>query len=209
MVFEDRTDAGRRLADALRDYADKSPVVFALPRGGVTVAAEVARALGAPLDLVIARKVGHPSNPEYAIGAVTDDGESLLNEGEVAHVEDRWLQRAIERETNEARRRRERYLGPGEPRDVAGKTAILIDDGIATGFTLRTALKSLRKRAPSRIVVAAPVAPDRTVELLQKEADDVVVLHRPELLYAIGAYYEDFSPVSDRAVEAALREFRS
>ena len=169
------------------------------------MAAEVASALGAPLDVLIARKLGHPDNPEYAIGAVTDDGELLLNEGEAHLFGEPWLAAAIQREAAEARRRREAYVGRRTVVDVAGRTAIVVDDGIATGFTVRAAVSSLRKKAPARVIVAAPVAPPTAVAALRSIADEVVVLVHPTHMSAIGAAYEDFSPVSDRAVKRLLR----
>ena len=205
MVFRDRQDAGRRLGTALAGF--ECAVVLGLPRGGVPVAAEVARQLGVHLGIVVARKVGHPGNPEYAIGAVTEDGVTALNEDEAALVDREWLNKEIDRQREEARRRRATYA-PGEQLDVADHTVIIVDDGIATGYTVLAAIRSVRAREPARIVVAAPVAPPRTIERLRQEADEVVVLHAPEDLFAIGAYYEDFSPVSDRTVKALLAEER-
>jgi predicted phosphoribosyltransferase len=203
MRFLDRQDAGEKLAAELERFRGADVVVFGLPRGGVPVAAQVAKRLGAALDVVIARKLGHPLNREYAIGAVTDDGECLLNPEEP--VDQEWLARAVARESEEARRRRAEYTGLHELRDLHGKTAIIVDDGIATGFTVRAAVASLRKRGPARVVVATPVAPPHAVELLRQDADEVVVLSTPTHLVAIGAAYDDFAPVTDAAVKALLR----
>jgi predicted phosphoribosyltransferase len=207
--FRDRKDAGEQLGRALAEKGYSDPVVFGLPRGGVVVAAEVAKALGATLDLVIARKLGHPHNREYAIGAVTDDGQALLNPAETSAIDAEWLERAVAREQEEARRKRDAYLGGAQPADIAGKTAIVVDDGIATGFTIRAAARALRARGPAKLVVAAPVAPPRTIESLRQEADEVVVLSAPEHLVAIGAYYEDFAPVRDDEVKGLLGSART
>lgn len=200
MLFADRVEAGRTLAQALNLFRDQSPTILGLPRGGAIVAAEVAKALGAPMDLALARKIGHPRSPEYAIGAVTEDGEVVLNPHETYGVPHDWLEDEIARQRQEAARRRDLYL-KGRPRaKVAGRTAILVDDGIATGYTVLAAIRSLRKRGPTRIVVAAPVAPTDSVAMLKEEADEVVVLECPEPFYAIGSFYLDFLPVSDEEV---------
>ena len=207
MVFADRVDAGRRLGQALMRFRDQDPVVLGLPRGGVVLAAEVARALGAPLDLISARKIGHPHSPEYAIGAVTEDGETVLNPAETAQVPKEWLETEICAQKEEAVRRRKLY-GNDRPRvDVLGKTASVVDDGIATGYTVRAAVRSLKKRSPARIVVAAPVAAPRTAALLKEECDELVLLDTPDDFFAIGEFYEDFAPVSDRDLKAVMASF--
>lgn len=205
MRYADRRDAGRRLAEALAAHAQPSTVVLALPRGGVILGAEVARALGAPLDLVLPRKVGHPSFPEYGIAAVAEAGEVVANADEVARVDPAWFARAVAEERAEAARRRRRYLGDRPAADLAGKTAIVVDDGIATGLTMRAALCDVRARGAARAVVAVPVAPADAVTLLRREADDVVTLQAPDAFAgAVGAYYRDFRQVTDEEVVAAL-----
>lgn len=207
MRFSDRADAGRQLARALADFAEGDGIVYALPRGGVTLGAEIARALGLRLDVIIPRKLGHPWNPEYAIGAVTEAGAPILNEAEAARIDRGWLDAAIERERSEARRRRERYLAGREPCDPRGRTAILVDDGLATGMTMKAAVRAMREREPARVVVAVPVAPADTVEDLRNEADEVIALHAPRhFLGGIGAYYDDFHQVADETVVAILNE---
>lgn len=201
MLFEDRADAGRRLGEALAKYKGEEVVVLALPRGGVPVAAEVAKALHAPLDLIVARKIGHPDHPEYGIGAVTDDGYEIFNEGERQNVDPEWLKEEIQSQIKEAQRRREAYLGGRQSQSLMGKTAILIDDGIATGYTLRAAIHSARARQAKHIVVASPVAP-RGTDL--PEADDVVVLETPEDFRAIGSFYRDFEQTGDTQVKELL-----
>jgi putative phosphoribosyl transferase len=206
MRFTDREQAGKKLADALERFRGTPAVVYGLPRGGVATAAEVARGLGAPLDLLIPRKIGHPVSPEYAVAAVTETGPLVSNETEVAALDPAWLAHAEERERAEARRRRETYVGTKPPADVRGKTAIVVDDGIATGLTMRAAIGDLRKHGPKRIVVAAPVAPADTIETLRRDADDVVVLHVPPGMFgAVGAYYDAFPQLTDETVTALLQ----
>lgn len=209
MYFSDRQEAGRKLAAELGDYRGSDVVVYALPRGGVVLGYEVAQALGAPLDLVITRKIGHPENSEYAIGAITEEGEALYDEREKALVDRGWLERAAEKERREALRRRQVYLEGKSRASARGKRVIVVDDGVATGLTLRVALASLRKDEPRELIVAVPVAPHDIVSILEKEADTVVVLEdAEEYLGAVGAYYERFSQVSDEEVIDLLRKSR-
>jgi len=206
MRFKDRTEAGRILAQALKPHANQDGVVYALPRGGVVLGAEVARALRMPLDLLIPRKLGHPLQPEYAIGAVVENGEMVVNQWEVSRVDPEWFKREVEAEREEARRRRELYLGARAPVAAKGKVAIIVDDGIATGLTMEVAIRDARRREPGRLVVAVPVAPPETVERLAREVDEFVVLDRsPYYLGAVGAYYDRFAQVSDDEVVALLR----
>jgi putative phosphoribosyl transferase len=206
MRFKDRADAGRKLAQALDAYANRDGVVYALPRGGVVLGVEVARALRMPLDLLIPRKLGHPLQPEYAIGAVVESGEMVVNQWEVSRVDPQWFRQEVEAERREARRRRELYLGGRAPAAVKGKVAIIVDDGIATGLTMEVAIRDARRREPGRLVVAVPVAPPETVERLAREVDEFVVLDRsPYYLGAVGAYYDYFTQVSDDEVVALLR----
>jgi predicted phosphoribosyltransferase len=207
MHFRDRTEAGVLLGRALARYRHCAGVVYALPRGGVVLGVEVARALGLPLDLVIPRKIGHPQQPEYAICAVGESGELACNEDEVRNVDPQWLQQTVARERDEARRRRKHYLGAREPLAIAGQTAIIVDDGIATGLTMEAAIRDLRQRKPAQIVVAVPMAPPDTVAKLAREVAEVVVLDRSEFyLGAVGAYYGEFPQVTDEAVVALLRQ---
>jgi len=194
------------LADALKEYVDQECVVYGLPRGGVITAKEVADRLHAPLDVLITRKLGHPLNPEYAIGAVTDNGEVVLDDEAIAEVSREYLDAEIARRLQEARDRRRKYVGDHEPVPVEGKTAIVVDDGIATGYTLKAAVVSLKHRNPAFIVVAAPVGPRHALADLQTLADRVVIPYTPPDFFAIGAYYDDFAPVADREVIAALSD---
>ena len=206
MRFRDRADAGKKLAQALKKYQGQNGVVYALPRGGVVLGAEVASALGMPLDLLIPRKIGHPLQPEYAIGAVVESGEMVSNQREVARVDPQWFRQEVEAERQEARRRRELYLGGREPAPVEGKTAIIVDDGIATGLTMEASIREVRRRKPGHLVVAVPVAPPDTVERMSREVDEFVVLDRsPYYLGAVGAYYDSFYQVTDEEVVALLR----
>lgn len=210
MRFRDRADAGRKLAQALKKYQNQDGVVYALPRGGVVLGVEVARELGMPLDLLIPRKIGHPQQPEYAIGAVVENGEMVCNQREVAHVDPQWLREEVEAERQEARRRRESYLGGRGPVSVKGKTAIIVDDGIATGLTMEVAIRDARRREPARLIVAVPVAPPETAERLAREVDEFVLLdHSPYYLGAVGAYYDYFAQVTDDEVIALLRSTAS
>ena len=211
MLFRDRSDAGRQLAAALQSYRGRDCVVLALPRGGVPVAAEVARSLNAPLDLVLVRKIGAPGHPELAVGSVVDGGVPII-------VRDRELLRATgtsERafdeicahELAEIERRRKSYLGGRAPLSLEGRTALVIDDGLATGNTMRAALQAARLRRPAELVMAVPVAPAGTVAQFQGAADSIVCLATPEPFAAVGQFYADFAQTSDREVVAILGRF--
>jgi len=204
MRFPDRADAGRRLAAALGNYRHQDVVVLALPRGGVPVAAPIARALHAPLTLALVRKIGVPDQPEVAMGAIADAGSPVIVRNNdviaVARIDDRTFERARAREAEELARRRKAYLA-GRPHVTPhGKIAIVVDDGVATGATTRAALRAVRALEPKRLVLAVPVAPRDTLEALRAETDAIVCLYSPEDFAAIGVFYEDFSQVSDQEV---------
>lgn len=204
-MFRDRHDAGRRLAQNLERYAEKDAVVLALPRGGVVLGREVADALKLPLDIVVARKIGHPNNPEYAIAAVDEKGMLLCDEAERRTIDPQWLEGERERQRQEAHRRVVRYRGEKQPPQVKGKIAIIVDDGIATGLTMRLAIKAIRAHMPAKIVVAVPVAPSDSIARIRREADELVVLEPPEeFLGAVGAHYEEFDQVADEEVVRLL-----
>lgn len=198
--FKDREDAGRQLAQQLLVYKDTSTVIYALPRGGVVTAIELARALNAPLDLIIPRKIGHPSNPEYAIGAVAEDGHLTANPEEIATIDAQWLRTEIAAQQAEAKRRRLTYLAGAQPIDATGKIAIIVDDGIATGLTMKCAIKELKHRNPKRIIVAVPVAPSDSLAEIAALVDEVICLSTPEFMGAIGAFYDSFPQVEDSEV---------
>jgi predicted phosphoribosyltransferase len=204
-MFINRTDAGIKLGGALTSFKGQPVVVYALPRGGVVLGAEVARALDAPLDLIVVRKIGHPESPEYAIGAVTEDGDIVLNPDEAQSLDPDWITAAAEAELREARRRRAVFLQGISRVSAAGKVAILVDDGLATGLTMEAAIRQLRKRHPHKVVVAVPVAAGETVERLRPKVDSMVVLQTPPMLGAIGAFYQNFDQVSDEDVVALMK----
>ena len=209
MPFKNRTDAGRRLAKALTQYKSLRPVVLALPRGGVPVAAEVAAALEAPLDLVLVRKVGVPNQPELAMGAVTDGAPPMVVRNseiiEACSVSEQEFDAVASEELAEIERRRRRYIGDRTRAEVEGKVAIIIDDGIATGATTLAAIQVVRSRKPTELVLAVPVAPLDTVKKLHSEVDAIVCLDTPEELGAIGYFYRDFHQIGDEEVIATLK----
>jgi predicted phosphoribosyltransferase/predicted GNAT family N-acyltransferase len=206
--FRDRYDAGLRLAALLERFRDERPVVVGIPRGGVPVAAEVARALGAPLDVAVVRKIGAPQNPEYAIGALAEGGVHVLSEHVVRAigVSDAGLGALLERVQDELEQRTRRYRGAREPAEISGRTVILVDDGLATGRSARAAVRSLRKRGAARVVLAVPVAAPAAAHLLEEEADEVVCVETPRELWAVGQWYEDFAATPDEEVAALLAE---
>lgn len=204
MLFADRTDAGRKLAGALEKYRGEDVVVLALPRGGVEVAVEVAAHLGAPVDLLLVRKIGVPTQPELAMGAVVDGTDPVVVRNEqvigMACVSAEEFDAACRGELAEIERRRKLYLGSRPPEEVSGRVVIVVDDGIATGATVRASINALKRRSPRKIVVAAPVAPPQEVERLREDADDVVCLETPESFLAVGALYRDFRQLTDEDV---------
>ena len=211
MPFRDRVDAGRKLALALRNFRGHEVVVLALPRGGVPVAAEVAAALHAPLDLILVRKIGVPMQPELAMGAVVDGPEPHVVRNDdvvdLAGVSEEEFTAIRDRELLEIERRRQKYLGDRAPAEVAGRVAIVIDDGIATGATIRAALQAVRPRRPQCLVLAVPVAPSSTLFELRDEADEIICLEDHESFGAIGFYYRNFRQVDDQEVMETLARF--
>jgi len=203
-MFTDRKDAGQQLAAALKPMRLESPVVLALPRGGVPVGFELASELDAPLDIVVVRKLGAPGQHELGLGAIVDGDhpQSVLNEEIIAELEvsPEYLRSEIESELAEIRRRQELYRKGRTPISVAGRTAIVVDDGIATGGSIRAALRGVRRMNPKKLVLAVPVAPPETIESLRPEADEIVCLETPAMFFAIGEFYEDFSQTSDQEV---------
>lgn len=212
-IYADRTEAGRQLAQIIADKNYEDPIVLALPRGGVPIAFEVAQAIDAPMDLVLVRKIGTPGQPELALGAVVDGQtpQCVVNEDikKRAHISDAELERAKQRQIEEIDRRRALYLGGRDRLSVAGKSAIVIDDGIATGATARVALRALRKAGPAKLVLAIPVAPVETLKSLGDEVDELVCLQTPDPFYAVGYFYRDFDPVSDQDVASLLADNRA
>jgi predicted phosphoribosyltransferase len=208
MLFRDRTDAGRQLAAKLGAYAGRPDVlVLALPRGGVPVACEVARALDAPLDVFLVRKLGLPGQEELAMGAVASGGVRVINDEVVQGlaIPDWMIDEVAHHEEQELRRREQLYRDDHPPPDVRGRTVILVDDGLATGSTMRAAVAALRRQGPARIVVAVPVGASQTCAEFQEEADEAVCARMPENFHAVGMWYVDFSQTTDEEVQYLLK----
>jgi len=208
MLFRDRVDAGARLARRLEGYRGTNALVLGIPRGGVVVAAELARQLGAELDVIVARKLGSPISPELAIGAVTANGGRFLNTDIIAQldVSDAYLDAVTKEEQAEARRRETLFRGSRTAPDLSGRTVILVDDGLATGATMRAAARSLRQRRVGRLVAAVPVGSPQACAALRGEVDEVVCLYAPEEFGAVGAFYDDFRQTEDDDVRRLLRD---
>jgi putative phosphoribosyl transferase len=208
-MFADRTEAGRQLAKALHQLRAEQPIILALPRGGVVVGFEVAQALDAMLDLLLIRKIGAPGKPELAIAAVVDGASPQLVVNEdlaaLAGVEDRYIAEQKALKLKEIEERRARYVGWRRNPDLSGATAIVVDDGIATGATMRAALAALRRVGPRRLVLAVPLAPRDTVQALRREVDELFCLDTPEPFRAVGAHYADFHEVTEEEVIDLLR----
>jgi putative phosphoribosyl transferase len=208
--FRDRLQAGRELARSLAGFRHRNPVIHALPRGGVPVAYEVAKAFEAPLDLLFVRKIGAPGHSEFGLGAVVDGAhpQAVINKDVVAQLEIplSYIEEEIQRQLAEIERRRKKYLGGRRATDVRGRTVIVVDDGIATGGTVKAALRGVSLAQPAYTVLAVPVAPADTIEELRSEADEVICLITPEPFYAVGAHYEDFTQTSDEEVIELLNK---
>ena len=206
MIFRDRREAGERLAQALADLTEGGAVVLAIPRGGVVVGHEVATHLGVPLDVVIPRKVGAPGNPELGLGAVAP-GVRVLDERLVRElgVTEEYLEREIAAQEREIARREEAYRAGRPPVRVAGRVALVVDDGVATGGTAVAAARWARRAGAARVVLAVPVAPRQARGMLEREADELAVLSTPDPFFAVGQWYRDFEQVSDEEVVALLR----
>lgn len=210
-VFEDRSDAGERLGQALQRFKGSHPLVLAIPRGGIPVAAEIAKALNGDLDIIVARKLGSPISAELAMGAVTADGVRYLNEDVIddLHVSPQEVDAAATRERKAAELREEALRRGLPPLPVAGRTVILVDDGLATGSTVIAAARSIRARHPARLIIAVPVGPQDSCEAMRAEAGEVVCLTMPEFFMAVGLHYRDFTPPADEDVERILREWQA
>lgn len=207
-LFRNRAEAGRRLAERMEERRLRDPLVLALPRGGVVVGFEIAAALEAELDVMLVRKLGVPRQPELAMGAIASGGIRMLNPEVIGPlgIDEERVEQVAELERRELERRERVYRGDRAPPDVSGRTVILVDDGIATGATIRAAIRALRQANPARVIVAVPVAPPDAVRRLESEADEVVCLATPEPLVAIGMWYGEFSQVTDEEVRYLLRQ---
>jgi putative phosphoribosyl transferase len=211
-MFADRDEAGCQLARHLIALRDQAPVVLALPRGGVPVAARIAEALNAPLDLMLVRKIGVPGHRELAVGAIAgSDGQTMVTNPDVAamaRLDAREIEQLADAERAELRRRQALYLKGQPPSNLAGKTVILVDDGIATGATAKAALLAIRRAGPKWIVLAVPVASAEAVAALRPLADDIICLATPRMFYAVGAHYRNFPQVEDADVIDILASHR-
>ncbi len=205
MYFRDRSEAGKLLATRLKQYRGQPGVVLAVPRGGVPVAYEVARELELPLEIVLTKKIGHPLNKEYAIGAASLQDHFVIPHDQVS---DEYIREEVSRIRRKLREMYAKFMGDREPEPIAGKTVIVIDDGIATGNTLLGTVQVLKKSGPSKIVIAVPVASAQAVEKLEEVVDEVVAIHVPEVFYGVGAFYDDFTQVSDEEVMDYLDKWR-
>ena len=209
MVYSTREQAGEMLARRLMPYARHNVVVLGVPRGGLPVAKEVADALGAPLDVVVVRKLGAPGQPELGIGAVVDGDHprAIFNKNIIEHlgVSDEYIDAEIARQLNEVHRREREYRGGRAKISLTSKTVIVIDDGVATGSSIRAALRGVRRQKPKRLVLAVPVAPADTIKALRSEADEIVCLETPENFHAVGQFYRDFHQISDDEVKTILQ----
>lgn len=208
MIFEDRVDAGRQLAEALEHYKGQDVIVLAVPRGGVVVGYEVARALNAPLDVVIPRKIGAPGQPELAIGAVAIDEKPFLDH-QMIHllgVSQEYIEAEVRRQKEEIERRRKIYRSDRPFPKLKDKTVILVDDGIATGYTMMAAIHAIRRMQPSKLILAVPVAPPEAVSRLRPLVDELIVLETPEPFFSVGSWYEQFEQTTDEEVIELLKK---
>lgn len=202
MIFKNRKEAGEKLAQKLKGKNLKEAIVLALPRGGVVLGFEIAKELFLPLDLVVPRKIGAPGNEEFAIGAITETGEGILDEKSIASlsINKDYLEKEKSKEKKEAERRLKTYRGDRSSLDLKNKTALLVDDGIATGMTMRAAIKSVKKYNPDKIIVAVPVSAKDSLAIIKKEVDEVICLEAPLFFGAVGAFYKEFPQTSDEEV---------
>lgn len=201
--FKDRHDAGRQLAELLEKYKDKDVIVYALPRGGVVIAEEIAKFLHASLDLIFAHKIGHPYQEEYAIAAISEHGLIVEASDELQFVDKKWFEKEKERQVLEMKRRRALYLKNIPKKSAKDKIAIIVDDGIATGLTMQAGIKELKSNQPKKIIAAVPVSPKSTAQLLTSMVDEFVAIEIPpdgQFLGAVGAYYDEFYQVEDQEV---------
>ena len=209
-MFNDRKDAGRRLLKELERLQTENPLILAVPRGGVVIAHEMIKALALDWDLIIPRKIGAPHNKEVAIGAISYDGSYFTDEGyvDMLGVSSRYIEEEAAFQLDEIKRRMREYKGTDDFPKVRDRTVIIVDDGIATGFTLLAAIKSVKQQGADKVIVAVPVAPQDTVERLSKEVDEVICLEVPEEFYAVGMHYKNFPEVTDNEIAAIMNDLR-
>ena len=207
-MFVDRKDAGEKLSIELEKFKDENPIVLAIPRGGIVTAYETIKKFGFQWDLIIPRKIGLPHNKEIAIGAISLDGTYLFNEEyiDMLNISQDYIEKEVFEQTDEIKRRLNKYKGNENFPDVKNKTVIIIDDGIATGFTIKAAIKSIKKHDAKKIILAVPVAPQDTISLLEKIVDEVICLFIPDEFYGVGSYYKSFEQTTDEEVINIVRE---
>jgi predicted phosphoribosyltransferase len=206
MYFKDRYDAAMQLSVKLEKYRQESGIILAVPRGGVPIGYHLAKHLGFALDLLMTKKIGHPSHEEYAIGAVGLE-DSIIED--IKDIPDAYVQEAVARIRQQLKERYRQFMGRSDPTDVRGKTVIVVDDGIATGRTILATLKMLRRKQPKRLVVAVPVASAQAAERIRQEVDEFICLYIPSPFYGVGRFYEDFSQTEDEEVTALLKELNA
>ena len=210
-MFLDRKDAGEKLSTELENFKDENPIVLAIPRGGIVTAYETIKKFGFQWDLIIPRKIGLPHNKEIAIGAVSLDGTYLLNEEyiDLLNIPQEYIKKEVLEQIEEIKRRLNKYKGNENFPPVKNKTVIIIDDGIATGFTIQAAIKSIKKHHAKKIILAVPVGPQNTISLLEKIVDEVICLVIPDEFYAVGSYYKSFEQTTDEEVINIVRELKN
>ncbi len=210
MIFKDRKEAGEKLIKELKEFENTQSVVYALPRGGVILGNEIAKRFDLPLSLVVTRKIGHPVNSEYAICAIAEDGQFVCNEKEKQEVDQKWLEKRFNEEKNEAKRRREVYLKNQTILSPKDKIAIIVDDGVATGLTIRLAIQEIKHQEPLKIIIAVPVMPEETFYEIKNQVDKIVALKiDKDFLGAVGNYYEDFPQIEDEEVIRIMSEYKN
>lgn len=209
-MFTDRKDAGRQLLKELERFRNESPLILAVPRGGVIIAHEIIKELGLEWDLIIPHKIGAPHNKEVAVGAVSYDGSYFTDQNYVAMlgISDRYIEEEAAFQLDEIKRRMREYKGTDDFPDVRDRTVIIVDDGIATGFTILAAIKSVRKQGANKVIIAVPVAPKDTVERLSREVNEVICLEVPDEFYAVGMHYTNFSEVADEEISTIMDDLR-
>lgn len=210
MIFLDRMDAGQKLTDSLYKFKDEDVIVLAVPRGGLAIAYDTIKRLGFKWDLIIPRKIGAPHNKEFAIGAVSVDGSYFINHDYVKMlgISQEYIEKEVSEQTEEIKRRMQEYRGVDTFPEVKDKTVIIIDDGIATGFTILAVIKAVKKQGAKKIILAIPVGPRETIEEFKELVDQVICLYIPEEFYAVGSYYENFEQVAEEEVFKIMKELR-
>jgi len=212
MIFQDRKQAGQKLAEELKEFKDqKETIILALPRGGVVVAFEIAKELNLPLDLVVPRKIGAPNNEEYAIGAITESGEGIFNQEAIdsLNIPKEYLDKKVAEEKKEAQRRLTAYRQDRPLLNLENKTVIIVDDGIATGLTVRAAIKSVKEKNAKKVIVAVPVSAQDSLKIIKKEADQIICLDAPLFFGAVGAFYDDFGQTTDEEVIELMKKSKN